>query len=64
MLFILLYFEPNFLNKENAKMREIIDKHFYDNWVVPVYMGNYVDLSVWWKPYKAASLALANTLTK
>ena len=44
-------------------MREIVDKHFYDNWVIPVYMGNYVDLSVWWNPYKAANLALRNTLT-
>jgi len=63
MLFILLYFSPKYLQNENSKMREIVDKHFYDNWVIPVYMGNYVDLSVWWNPYKAANLALRNTLT-
>ena len=58
MLFVLLYFEPNWLTKESAKMREIVDKHFYDNWIVPVYMGNTVDLSKWWYPYKSAWLAL------
>ena len=58
MIFILLYFHPQILNGERAKMREIVDKHFYDNWVVPVYMGNYVDLYVWWGSYKAAHLAL------
>ena len=45
-----------------AKMREIVDKHFYDNWVVPVYMGYIIDLTIWWKPYKAAEAALNNTL--
>ena len=63
MLFILLYFHPGFLINENAKMREIVDKHFYDNWVLTVYMGFIVDLSNQWIPYKAAKLALKNTLT-
>ena len=26
-------------------MREIVDKHFPDNWVISVYMGIIVDLS-------------------
>jgi hypothetical protein len=33
MLFILLFFIPNVLKNQNAKMREITDKHFNDNWV-------------------------------
>jgi len=45
-----------------AKMREIVDKHFYDNWVIPVYMGYIVDLSFWWKFYPASNAALNNTL--
>ena len=43
-------------------MREIVDKHFNDNWVLPYYLGYYVDLSQMWEPYKAAQLAIANTV--
>lgn len=43
-------------------MREIVDKHFYDNWVVTYYLGYYVDLTIEWKNYKAAKKALDNTL--
>jgi len=43
-------------------MREIVDKHFYDCWVIPFYLGYFVDLSVQWEPYKAAKLAIANTV--
>lgn len=43
-------------------MREIVDKHFPDNWVIAYYLGFIVDLSVAWEPYKAARSALANTL--
>jgi len=45
-----------------AKMREIVDKHFYDNWVLPVYMGYIADLSFWWTSYAASRAALNNTL--
>lgn len=43
-------------------MREIVDKHFYDNWVITFYLGYYVDLTIEWKNYKAAKKALDNTL--
>ena len=36
-------------------MREIVDKHFNDNWVIPYYQGYYVDLAVQWEPYKVRS---------
>lgn len=39
MLYILLYFDGKILNKEQAIMREIVDKHFPDNWVISYYMG-------------------------
>jgi len=42
-------------------MREIVDKHFPDNWVITMYLGFIVDLMVEWAPYPAAQLALANT---
>lgn len=33
MLYIILYFDPDILHNQQAKMREIVDKHFPDNWV-------------------------------
>lgn len=62
MIYVCLYFIPNILNQESAIMREIVDKHFPDNWVIAWYLGFTVDLSVAWIPYKAASLALNNTI--
>eukprot|EP00048_Salpingoeca_helianthica_P015709 m.228184 g.228184 ORF g.228184 m.228184 type:complete len:1164 (+) comp17418_c0_seq1:49-3540(+) len=62
MLYIILYFAPDILSNEQAQMREIVDKHFPDNWVLSIYMGMVVDLSDMWEPYKAARTALSNTL--
>jgi len=33
MLYVILYFEPSILHTQQAKMREIVDKYFPDNWV-------------------------------
>ena len=33
MLYVILYFAPEILHGQQAKMREIVDKHFPDNWV-------------------------------
>ena len=33
MLYLILYFAPDILHTHQAKMREIVDKHFPDNWV-------------------------------
>ncbi|KAI0224187.1 hypothetical protein LSAT2_024791 [Lamellibrachia satsuma] len=62
MLYVILYFAPDILHMQHAKMREIVDKHFPDNWVISVYMGMTVNLLEAWGPYKAASTALSNTL--
>jgi WASH complex subunit strumpellin len=62
MLYVILYFVPEILNNEQAKMREIVDKHFPDNWVVSIYMGFTVDLIEVWEPYRAAKTALNNTI--
>jgi WASH complex subunit strumpellin len=62
MLYVLLYFAPKVLRDETAKMREIVDKHLPDNWIISVYMGIVVDLVEAWEPYKAARSALNNTL--
>jgi WASH complex subunit strumpellin len=62
ILFILLFFVPQVLHKAKSTMREIVDKHFYNNWVLPYYLGYLVDLTYWWNPYKAAKMALGNIL--
>ncbi|UYV65164.1 KIAA0196 [Cordylochernes scorpioides] len=62
MLYIGLYFSPDMLHNQQAKMREIVDKFFSDNWIISVYMGMTVNLLEAWEPYRAARSALANTL--
>lgn len=34
MLFVCLFFESSILQCQSAKMREIVDKYFPDNWVI------------------------------
>lgn len=62
MLHVVLYFSPEVLHSQHAKMREIVDKYFPDNWVISIYMGMTVNLVDAWEPYKAAKQALLNTL--
>jgi WASH complex subunit strumpellin len=62
MLYVLLYFYPDVLHNKQAIMREVVDKHFADNWVINLYMGITVNLIDAWEPYKAAKAALNNTL--
>lgn len=44
MLYVILYFAPEILHREEAQMREIVDKHFPDNWVISIYMGETVSV--------------------
>ena len=62
MVYVILYFAPDVLKNQRAAMREIVDKHFPDNWVASYHSGYVVDLSVMWAPYRAAAEALNNTL--
>lgn len=63
MIFVLSFFDSDLLMKERAKMREIADKHFSDNWVVPIYLGYIADLLEYWIDFPAAKAALANNIT-
>ena len=62
MIFVLLFMRKKILYEAKGTMREIVDKHFYNMWVLPFYLGYVIDLTYWWKPYKAAKLALNNIL--
>ncbi|XP_058120822.1 WASH complex subunit 5 [Anopheles ziemanni] len=62
MLYVCLFFSPKTLHTQPARMREIVDKFFSDNWIVSLYMGITVNLINAWEPFKAAKTALTNTL--
>lgn len=61
MLFICLFFAPHYLHSEQSKMREITDKLFPSNWIVPIYMGVTMNIIDYWENFKAAKSALNNT---
>ena len=52
MIYMLLFFIPDVLNNQMARMREIVDRFFPDNWVLNVYMAISVNLPEMWEPYK------------
>lgn len=58
ILYVLLYFCPNILKTQRSRMREITDKFFSDNWVVHIFMGEFVNLIGAWEPYRAARESL------
>lgn len=62
MLYVILFFDPIVLREESAKMREIVDKYFHDNWVIHIYAGMTADLSLEWDRFHAAKSALDNIL--
>ena len=47
---------------EDAKMREIADKHFPDNFVIQIYQGYLVDVTQYWEPFTAAKKAIENNI--
>ncbi|KAF5292891.1 hypothetical protein FQR65_LT11143 [Abscondita terminalis] len=62
MLYVCLFFSPNILHTQTALMRQIVDKYFPDNWVISLYMGFTINLIDSWEYFKAAKMALNNTL--
>lgn len=63
LLFVLLYFHEEILEKEFSIMRELSDKHYADNWVVVIYPGFSLDVCSCWDHYKAAKAALTSVVT-
>ncbi|XP_058458718.1 WASH complex subunit 5 [Malaya genurostris] len=61
MLYVCLFFATNALHNQAARMREIVDKFFSDNWIVSFYMGITVNLLNAWDSFKAAKSAMLNT---
>lgn len=61
MLVVCLFFAPHYLHSDVSKMREISDKFFPSNWVIPIYMGVTLNIVDFWENFKAAKSALTNT---
>ena len=58
LLAISLFFTPETLEKEKKNMLDVVSKHFYDNFVVSIYMGYTIDINEYWKDFSAANSAL------
>ena len=64
MLSILILFDATILKQDSVKMRQIVDRFFCDNWVVPLYNGVLVDLSIEWNNrFPAAQSALSHVVS-
>ncbi|XP_041987487.1 WASH complex subunit 5 [Aricia agestis] len=61
MLVVCLFFTPNYLHSDTVKMREIVDKFFPSNWIIPVYMGVTMNVVDYWENFKAAKTSIHNT---
>ncbi|XP_069359283.1 WASH complex subunit 5 isoform X2 [Maniola hyperantus] len=61
MLVVCLFFTPHYLHSDTTKMREIVDKFFPCNWIIPIYMGVTMNLVDYWENFKAAKNSLSNT---
>ena len=58
LLVVNLFFTYETLEKDKKTMYDIISKHFYDNYVVSLYMGYTIDINEYWKDFKVAYNAL------
>jgi WASH complex subunit strumpellin len=63
MIFVLVPFCPAILESHDSKMREICDKHFSDNWIIPIYNGVHIDLLSYWSSFTSATKAMSNNIT-
>ncbi|XP_022684401.1 WASH complex subunit 5 isoform X2 [Setaria italica] len=61
-LYVMLFYSDDLLHR-GLVMREIVDRFFKDNWVVPIFLHFSVDLLVSWDAYKEAKLSLVSCLS-
>ncbi|KAK7195315.1 Hereditary spastic paraplegia protein strumpellin [Novymonas esmeraldas] len=61
LAFVLLFFCGDVLAQQVPVMKELVEKHFADTWVVHYYAGYTAELAVAWAPFSAARLALQRT---
>ena len=58
LLVVILFFCPDFLEKDQRNMYDLTRKHFDDNFVVSFYMGYTIDINEYWKDFKEAHNSL------
>eukprot|EP00931_Biecheleriopsis_adriatica_P006924 TRINITY_DN108266_c0_g1_i1.p1 TRINITY_DN108266_c0_g1~~TRINITY_DN108266_c0_g1_i1.p1 ORF type:complete len:1198 (-),score=267.36 TRINITY_DN108266_c0_g1_i1:180-3773(-) len=63
LLYVSLFFQVTTLQSDFVAMREIVDRHFGDAWVVAYSLGCTADLLAMWAPYPAAKQALGNAVS-
>lgn len=61
-LYVMLFYSDDLLHR-GLVMREIVDRFFKDNWVVPIFLHFSVDLLISWDAYKEAKLSLVSCLS-
>uniref|UniRef100_A0A0E0KQ11 WASH complex subunit strumpellin n=1 Tax=Oryza punctata TaxID=4537 RepID=A0A0E0KQ11_ORYPU len=61
-MYVLLFYSHDLLHNGLA-MREIVDRFFKDNWVVPIFLHFSVDLLVSWDAFKEAKSSLVSCLS-
>ena len=54
LLAVILFFCPEYLEKDKKNIYEIVNKHFSDNVVISFYMGYTIDIYEYWKDFKEA----------
>lgn len=62
LAYVLLFFQPDILQSQLPVMKEFVEKHFADNWIINYYAGYTVDLAVAWANFESAQEALQRTL--
>ena len=64
MIFVSSFYTPNLLNGKMTRMREIVDKHFLDNYIIPIYQGYLIDLTQYLGQFEASKKALNNNFNE
>eukprot|EP00929_Paragymnodinium_shiwhaense_P079857 TRINITY_DN41625_c0_g1_i1.p1 TRINITY_DN41625_c0_g1~~TRINITY_DN41625_c0_g1_i1.p1 ORF type:complete len:1211 (+),score=268.80 TRINITY_DN41625_c0_g1_i1:174-3806(+) len=63
LLYSCLFFDVETLESDVVAMREIVNRHFGDAWVVAYALGFTADLLLMWAPYPAAMKALSSAIS-